>query len=128
MDGLKRINDTHGHEAGSQALKEIAGILRHTFRSSDIIARIGGDEFVILETSAEQTNTQISISRLLENIRRRNAETLCAYELSLSIGIVRGGFDNYPTVEALLMRGDELMYEEKRSKRRAPGDALTLPD
>jgi diguanylate cyclase (GGDEF)-like protein len=126
MDGLKNINDTQGHETGSQALKEIAGILRSTFRSSDIIARIGGDEFVVLETSDEKANTESSISRLMENIRRHNAEKLRAYDLSLSIGLVRGGLNNYPTVEALLMRGDELMYEEKRSKRRARGDAHML--
>src|SRR5215510_9093069 len=50
MDGLKTLNDTHGHEEGSNALREIANILRNTFRSSDIIARIGGNEFVIFET------------------------------------------------------------------------------
>lgn len=118
MDGLKAINDTHGHDEGSSALREIADVLRRTFRSSDIIARIGGDEFVILETYAGRTDAQKSISRLRENLRIRNAESACAYELSLSIGIVRGGLDTYPTVEALLTRGDELMYEEKRSKQR----------
>jgi diguanylate cyclase (GGDEF)-like protein len=118
MDGLKTINDTHGHDEGSKALREVADILRRTFRSSDIIARIGGDEFVILETNAERTDGQGSITRLQENLRKHNAEKPHAYELSLSLGIVRGGLDEYPTVEALLARGDELMYEAKRSKRR----------
>ncbi|MGB7922667.1 MAG: diguanylate cyclase [Pyrinomonadaceae bacterium] len=119
MDGLKTINDTHGHEEGSKTLKEVADILRRTFRRSDIIARIGGDEFVILETYAGRTDApESSISRLQENLRLRNAENAHAYELSLSIGIVREGLETYPTVEALLMRGDELMYEAKRSKHR----------
>lgn len=118
MDDLKLINDTHGHEEGSKALGEIAAILRRTFRRSDIIARIGGDEFVILETDAERTDAQTSITRLRENLRRHNTSRPHVYELSLSIGIVRGGLDEYPTVEALLTRGDELMYEEKRGKRR----------
>lgn len=127
MDGLKAINDTHGHDEGSKALREIAAILRRTFRSSDIIARIGGDEFVILETYAERADTQSSSARLQENLRSHNAQQLHSYELSLSIGIVRGGLDEYPTVEALLTRGDELMYEEKRSKQRQRG-AFRPPD
>lgn len=118
MDGLKAINDTHGHDEGSTALKEIAVILRRTFRSSDIIARIGGDEFVILETYAGHTDTQSSSARLQENLQRYNAQKLHSYELSLSIGIVRSDLDEYPTVEALLARGDGLMYKEKRSKQR----------
>ena len=118
MDGLKAINDTYGHDEGSHALKELADILRHTFRGSDIIARIGGDEFVILETYAGRTDAQSSITRLEEKLRKYNAGQQRAYELSLSIGIVRGGTDEYPTVETLLKRGDELMYEAKRGKRR----------
>ena len=118
MDGLKAINDTHGHDEGSKALQEVAAILRQTFRSSDIIARIGGDEFVILETYGGRTGTPGSVARLQENLRRHNEQKLDPYELSLSIGIVRGDLDEYSTVEALLARGDELMYEEKRSKQR----------
>lgn len=118
MDDLKTINDTHGHDEGSSALKKIAEILRRTFRSSDIIARIGGDEFVILETDAGPTDTQPGVVRLQENLRRHNSESDQVYELSLSVGIVRGGVDDDSTVETLLTRGDELMYEEKRSKRR----------
>ena len=126
MDGLKTINDAHGHDEGSQALKEVADILRNTFRSSDIIARIGGDEFVILETYAGQTDLQSSITRLQENLRRHNAESVRAYELSLSIGIVCDGLDEGSTIEALLKRGDELMYAEKRSKQQQR-DALIPP-
>ncbi|MBV9210398.1 MAG: diguanylate cyclase [Acidobacteria bacterium] len=118
MDGLKTINDTHGHDEGSRALKQLADILRRTFRSSDIIARIGGDEFVILENSAERTDAQSSITRLEENLRQHNAAQSRAYELSVSIGVVRGMPDEYPTVETLLKRGDELMYQAKRSRRR----------
>jgi diguanylate cyclase (GGDEF)-like protein len=117
MDGLKAINDAHGHDEGSKALRDIADILRRTFRSSDIIARIGGDEFVVLETSAGQNDSQSSIARLQENLCGHNAESVNPYELSLSIGIVCAGLDDDSTVETLLARGDELMYEEKRNKQ-----------
>jgi diguanylate cyclase (GGDEF)-like protein len=127
MDGLKMINDAHGHDEGSNALKEIGDILRRTFRSSDIIARIGGDEFVVLETYAGPSDSQSSIARLQENLRLRNAENGHAYELSLSIGIVCAGLDDCSTIEALLARGDELMYEEKRSKWRQREASLIPP-
>jgi two-component system, cell cycle response regulator len=118
MDDLKTINDTHGHKEGSSALQEIAEVLRSTFRSSDIMARIGGDEFVILETYAEQNEAQNSVARLQDNLRRRNVESARAYVLSLSIGVAHVESDESLTIEALLTRGDGLMYEEKRNKRR----------
>ncbi len=118
MDGLKKINDTHGHEEGSNALKHLADLLRSTFRSSDIVARIGGDEFVILETQAERTHARTSLTRLQENLRRHNEESALPYALSVSAGIVRGSLEEEQTIEELLARGDELMYVEKRRKQR----------
>jgi diguanylate cyclase (GGDEF)-like protein len=115
MDGLKAINDTHGHDEGSKALGRVADILRRTFRSSDIIARIGGDEFVVLEASAG------GVERLRENLRRHNTEATGPYELSLSVGVFRCGPDDDPNVEEMLARADELMYEEKRRKRPGHG-------
>jgi diguanylate cyclase (GGDEF)-like protein len=126
MDDLKAINDTHGHKEGSHALQEIAEVLRSTFRSSDIIARIGGDEFVILETYSEQNEGQNSVVRLQDNLRRRNVESARNYELSLSIGVALVDSDDSLTIEALLTQGDGLMYEEKRNKRRQQ-EALTPP-
>ncbi|MBV9959861.1 MAG: diguanylate cyclase [Acidobacteria bacterium] len=117
MDGLKQINDTHGHEEGSNALRHLADLLRKTFRSSDIIARIGGDEFVILETQAERTHARTSLTRLQENLRRHNEERALPYALSVSTGIVRGGTEEEQTIEELLARGDALMYEEKRRRK-----------
>ncbi len=118
MDDLKAINDTHGHKEGSNALQEIADILRSTFRSSDIMARIGGDEFVILETFGEQHEARNSVARLHDNLQRRNIETARDYQLSLSIGVALVESDDSLTIEALLTRGDGLMYEQKRNKRR----------
>jgi len=118
MDDLKGINDAHGHKEGSNALQEVAGVLRRTFRSSDLIARIGGDEFVILETFAKPNNGHSSVVRLQDNLRQRNAESVRDYQLSLSIGVALTSTGESFSIEALLTRGDRLMYEEKRSKRR----------
>lgn len=117
MDGLKSINDTYGHEEGSNALKSISTILRHTFRGSDIIARIGGDEFVILETHTAPDEAQSSIQRLQENLLKHNTESTLPYQLSISTGIVSIGLQDVSTLESMLTQADELMYEEKRLKR-----------
>jgi diguanylate cyclase (GGDEF)-like protein len=118
MDGLKKLNDTHGHEVGSSALREVSDILRNTFRSSDIIARIGGDEFVIFETYNGQNEGRNGAQRLQENLSQHNGEQRRDYTLSLSIGVAPVDFDSTMTLEELLTSGDQMMYEEKRSKRR----------
>jgi diguanylate cyclase (GGDEF)-like protein len=117
MDGLKSVNDLHGHEEGNNALRSIASVLRCTFRSSDIIARIGGDEFVILETYGEQEEAKTSIARLEENLQKHNAESGDVYKLSLSIGVAVIDVNDERGIDALLTQGDQLMYEAKRAKR-----------
>jgi diguanylate cyclase (GGDEF)-like protein len=125
MDGLKAVNDVHGHEEGNNALQEIAGVLQETFRSSDIIARIGGDEFVILETYGEQEEAKSSVARLEKNLRHHNSESKSDYELSLSIGVAIIDVDDARSIEELLTQGDQLMYEAKRSKHRRQDEAVT---
>ena len=119
MDNLKWINDHHGHNEGDQALIELANILKKTFRESDIIARIGGDEFVVLSESADE-NDEILMTRLYENIKDYNAKRSRRYNLSISVGATQ--FDpNYPvSIDELLSKADALMYAEKRRKSKDP--------
>ena len=118
MDGLKRLNDTHGHEIGSRVIQEVGDILRETFRSSDLIARIGGDEFVVFETSNDQIDEGTDVQRLQDNVTRHNAQQVRDYEISLSIGVASMDSDSSMTLEELLKNGDKTMYQQKRSKRR----------
>lgn len=113
MDGLKWINDHCGHDEGDQALIELSGILKKTFRESDIIARIGGDEFAVLLESTDEID-EILITRLSENIRDFNANVSQDYKLSISVGAAH--FDpEYPiSVDKLLSKADALMYAQKR--------------
>jgi diguanylate cyclase (GGDEF)-like protein len=115
LDHLKWINDTLGHHEGDLALIEAAGILKETFRTSDIIARIGGDEFVIT-TEAVETSVNVLITRLLENLDSHNAKGDRRYKLSLSTGITRYEPENPCSIDELLRRADALMYEAKRKK------------
>jgi diguanylate cyclase (GGDEF)-like protein len=115
MDNLKWINDHHGHNEGDQALIDLANILKKTFRESDIIARIGGDEFVVLSESTDE-NGEIVLTRLYENIKDHNAKGSRCYTLSISVGTTQ--FDpKYPiSIDELLSKADALMYAQKRKK------------
>jgi len=114
LDGMKQINDTLGHEAGDLALKDTADILRKTFRESDIIARMGGDEFAVLITEPSTGIEQVIMNHLKSNLASHNDMGLREYELSLSMGV-----SNYDpvlpcSVSDLLTRADALMYEDKK--------------
>jgi diguanylate cyclase (GGDEF)-like protein len=117
MDELKWINDHHGHNEGDRALIALASILKKTFRESDIIARIGGDEFVaLLESTVE--NDEILITRLSENIKDHHAKQTRHYKLSVSVGVAQFDPENPISIDELLSEADALMYTQKRKKAR----------
>jgi diguanylate cyclase (GGDEF)-like protein len=99
-------------------IQEVGDILRETFRSSDLIARIGGDEFVVFETSNDQIDEGTDVQRLQDNVTRHNAQQVRDYEISLSIGVASMDSDSSMTLEELLKNGDKTMYQQKRNKRR----------
>jgi diguanylate cyclase (GGDEF)-like protein len=121
LDHLKIINDTLGHDAGSQALIEISRIFTATFRESDILARLGGDEFVILVVDAEQDDATSIAVRLQDNLNRHNALPNRHYDLSLSIGITRFDPSSEYSLEDAIAQADRAMYQQKRSKQIARG-------
>lgn len=117
LDDMKWINDTLGHPEGDRALREFATILRETFRESDIIARIGGDEFVVLSIEKTGNNTELLTTRLQEHIEsHNNRKGGKHFKLSISMGIAI--YDpEYPCfIDKLLSQADKLMYEQKRNK------------
>jgi diguanylate cyclase (GGDEF)-like protein len=118
MDDLKGINDSYGHAQGDLALKEVTAILKETFREADLLARIGGDEFVVLAVDASVESAEMLISRILANLEKRNAKGDRLYPLSLSVGIAR--FDPLAPclVSDLIAEADGLMYQQKQEKKR----------
>jgi diguanylate cyclase (GGDEF)-like protein/PAS domain S-box-containing protein len=116
LDGLKRINDTMGHLKGDEAIVEVAAILKDTFRKSDIIARMGGDEFVVLGVSAAET-TDILKNRLQNLIDTHNTRKNRDYEISLSVGIAYKEPGQPSSIDTLISEADALMYEEKNLKK-----------
>ena len=87
VDGLKEINDTHGHAVGDMALRDTATVLRSTYRSADIIARLGGDEFTVFPLEAGEQSTPLLLKRLQDSLDRHNAELHRPFTLSLSVGV-----------------------------------------
>lgn len=116
LDNMKKINDTLGHHEGDLALMEIATVLRETFRDYDIIARIGGDEFVVLAIDVSESSAEIITARLRENLRIRNSYGKHPYKLSISMGTVYQDSEFPCSINELLARADSLMYEQKWDK------------
>jgi diguanylate cyclase (GGDEF)-like protein len=117
LDGLKQINDRFGHGEGNAAITRTADILRETFRDSDVIARVGGDEFVILVANAPAEEAENVVERLFGNFRRYNERTTREYSLSVSAGAISFDSDSGSTVDQLVSLADEAMYRNKCAKR-----------
>ena len=118
LDGMKTINDELGHKAGDQALVDTANILRESFRESDIIARIGGDEFAVLLTELSEPDIEYLIAdHLQDNLRIRNEQDGLAYELWLSIGIAHYNPEQPSSIDTLISRADALMYKDKKDRK-----------
>jgi two-component system cell cycle response regulator len=115
IDNLKKINDDFGHLQGDLFLKKVAEILRYSFRDSDIIARIGGDEFVVLIPETTDYNAKSAITRLQENIKKYNKEE--KKNLSLSMGIANFHSNLKFSLQDLLDKADKHLYEEKKKRR-----------
>jgi diguanylate cyclase (GGDEF)-like protein len=116
LDALKQINDRLGHPAGDRAIIEAGALLRSTFRASDTVARVGGDEFVAIAPEAHAGTAMALIERLRENLAQRNQRTDRAFDLKLSTGIAWYDPEHPEPIEALLNRADAAMYQNKREQ------------
>jgi len=116
LDDLKVINDTFGHQEGDLALIDTATILKENYRESDIIARIGGDEFVVIPVGTAGDSVEIIIARLQKAVEVHNSKGIRRYKLSLSAGIAYYNPEHPCSIDELLIQGDKSMYEQKRHK------------
>ncbi|MCF0242949.1 MAG: GGDEF domain-containing protein [Treponema sp.] len=116
MDGLKTINDTYGHDAGDRAIIAEAEILQKVFRASDVIGRIGGDEFAIVAPGLFEKNFQKIKSRVTEECDLWNKQSGEVFSISISLGFTEFNSEHY-VLGLLLQEADEKQYEEKRLKK-----------
>ena len=122
LDGLKLINDTLGHDQGDVLLACAARILSVSFRSDDIVARIGGDEFAVLLNPADDATMQTACNRVRQKIEEFNSRQTQA-PISLSIGYAVADDPLVPMRE-LFQRADDNMYREKLHRRQSTRSAI----
>ena len=124
LDGFKAVNDTHGHAAGDQLLREVAGRLEGSVRIGDTVARLGGDEFAVLCPGLQAAQVPIVLDRMSASLARP-IELLGGYvvHVGLSTGAATavGGGDP----DRLIGDADRAMYEVKRQRRRPSATAPT---
>ncbi|MBN1409652.1 MAG: GGDEF domain-containing protein [Spirochaetales bacterium] len=121
MDGLKKINDTYGHSEGDSALIVIAEILESIIRTSDFVARFGGDEFVAFLMDTDRDGYKRFNDRLQKQIGQYNKTSGKQYELSITIGVYhieQADFKNMPKLKTIIERADQMLYEKKGEKNR----------
>lgn len=116
VDELKIINDTFGHWAGDRALMEVAAVLRQAFRSTDIVARVGGDEFAVLATAPADASPETWTARWRQPLAA--LATRKDLPLSVSVGLAQPDENGQMTPEDLLTRADTTMYTAKRLRKK----------
>lgn len=117
LDHLKEINDTFGHAAGDTALIAVSNILKNTVRSDDLVARIGGDEFVGIFVSDSPDHGNSFKSRLLEAFDQFNSTSGYPFFVEASIGITSFICDHKLEIGSVVNNADHFLYEEKKHKR-----------
>jgi diguanylate cyclase (GGDEF)-like protein len=116
LDDLKQTNDLLGHQVGSEFLIETGDILKETFRETDVLGRIGGDEFAVAGQFSRSAISHAA-ERLEQSARLRNVEGGRRMGLRFSIGHVTSDSGRHESLDDLLVQADEAMYEEKRRKK-----------
>ncbi len=115
IDGLQRVNEQFGHLVGDQLLIDVSTIIRKAFRDSDIIARMGGDEFAVFLVDSEEKTAGLLTERLAMHTERFNSSMARDYKISLSMGIVPCTPEASPSIEELLTMASALMKRNKKS-------------
>jgi len=118
VDHFKNVNDTHGHEAGDDALRCLAEVVALSVREGDLVARLGGEEFVALLPNARVADACNVAERIREGIRSRElgCRSGACFGLTVSVGVATHRNRETP-LEELLRCADEALYAAKRGGR-----------
>lgn len=126
LDGLKAINDAFGHDTGSLMIKRFAERLVECFRRNDVIARVGGDEFVVLAAATPET-VEVMVERLDRQIADWNAsQTDLPCELAYSVGCAPLPLEATDQLYHFVATADRKMYEDKRRKKAGRADSTPI--
>ncbi len=123
LDGLKAVNDSFGHDIGSDLLRHFASLLQEHFRKSDVVARLGGDEFAVVSSSGD---SQIALKRLERVIAAINKADKRPYKLSFSVGVASySAASSAQNFNELVAAADASMYRKKHAKKGSTARAAT---
>ena len=121
LDRFKTVNDTYGHSAGDAVLREVAGRIKDNLRAVDMVARIGGEEFLLVMPDTSLTQARIAAERLCDLVREtavHNDKVPSGISVSVSIGVAMGGMPNQAdTVDQLIEAADKALYSAKSDGR-----------
>ncbi len=116
IDNLKQINDSYGHLEGDRVLQAFARLLEKNYRESDIKARIGGDEFVLMPVGSSEEGIQIIRDRFDRVLNEFNQTHDNPWTISASVGLAYFDPDSPVSADELLRQADRSMYEQKKLK------------
>ncbi len=116
LDAFKPINDTYGHGVGDAALKQVVKLICSKVRASDVVARVGGDEFVILMWNLRELDAEAR-ARALEKLVEETPLDCGGKRLKLGISIGLSYLQQQDTLKDFVRRGDEAMYARKRERK-----------
>lgn len=122
VDEMKLINDQFGHAAGDMALQDVARVMRLTFRCSDVLARYGGDEFVVLAIDTHPEDEGRLVERWQKEMVSYLGEAQRPCSLTLSIGVATNRVEEDETIDSLIARADQEMYRSKHAHRLSVGE------
>jgi diguanylate cyclase (GGDEF)-like protein len=114
LDGFKEVNDQYGHAEGDRALKNISTLLLSAFRNSDVVARVGGDEFCVLLTGTDTAHIERPLENLAASVELQNNAT--PYDIAYSVGVVEYD-DGHESISDLMEEADTQMYDDKRTRK-----------
>ncbi|WP_153912705.1 sensor domain-containing diguanylate cyclase [Shewanella sp. TC10] len=113
LDYFKEINDNHGHEAGDRALIDFANLLTQEFRDSDVIARFGGDEFLVLFSECNDGHVTFALERFKRAVKKHNETSNESFELAYSVGVASREAKQALSISQYLELADQEMYQVK---------------
>ena len=121
LDHFKHINESFGPAEGDRALCDFSALLRQNFRESDVVGRLGCDEFAVLATNMGSERLSIVLSRLRQGVDSHNRSAHRGYALQYSVGALEFDAQRHTSVDAMLKEADQMMVQHKlgRAAKRA---------
>jgi len=117
LDNFKGVNDVYGHDEGDELLKEFSKILLRTFRRTEYVGRLGGDEFLVLLDNSEHVNIDNIQKRLQDNIEEFNKKNNKPWKIEVSYGVLKYSANNFKDKQEYYASIDKLLYIDKKNRK-----------